>query len=426
MNKIWIVVQREYVQRVKTKAFVVGTVLGPLLMIGYILFVFFIARLESGELRRIAIVAGEEQVAARVREILAPQDSKERAKFEIRLYSRQGKSKEELVRELNAQVNAEELDAFVYLEPDFLAVQEVEYYSRSVGNTTEIRALRQALSDIRTERRLGAEGLDPQRIREMIKPLQMKTIKVSEEGAREETASQLAVGFVAVFIQYMMIVMYGMAVMRGVIEEKGSRMVEVILSSLRPFQYMIGKIVGVGAAGLTQVLVWTVSGLLLSLYGGALYLAFMGSGAAQADLPTLPFSVLWALLLYFFLGYFLYATLYAAIGSAVNSEQEAQNLQMPVTILVVLPMLLLGFVMRAPDSQLATTLSLVPLFTPVLMLMRICILTPPAWQIGLSIVLTLAFTLLLVWAASRIYRVGILMYGKKPTIPELLRWLRQS
>lgn len=425
MNKTFIIVKREYLQRVKTKGFLISTILGPLLMVGYVFFVFFITRLESGELRTIGIVHNQEEVALAVREKLSAEGGREAEKYKIEFYARDGKPKESVLKELNERLENKKMQAYVYLPANFISGGNAEYYSRTTTNFPEIRALRRALSEIRTEARLRSRGLDPAEIRELTRSLEMRTIRVSKEGTKEGGESQVMVGFVFVFITYMVVLLYGIAVMRGVIEEKTSRMVEVILSSVKPFQYMFGKVVGVGAAGLTQVLVWSLSALILSLYGGALYMAVM-KGSASANLPTVPVPLLGFFVIYFLLGYFLYATLYAAIGSAVNTEQEAQNMQIPVTLFLVLPMLMIGFIMKAPDSSTATILSLIPLLTPTLMILRMSLLMPPAWQIALSLVLTVAFNLLLIWMAARIYRVGILMYGKRPTIPELLKWVRQS
>jgi len=195
--------------------------------------------------------------------------------------------------------------------------------------------------------------------------------------------------------------------------------VEVVLSSLKPFQLMLGKILGIGAVGLTQFSIWALFGLAASQYSRSLIPA--GSGFSLVRIPAYIFVYF---VVFFILGYFLYATFYAAVGSMVNSEKEAQQLVMPITMFLILPLLLLVFVIRSPDSSLSVFLSLIPLFTPIIMMLRIAVLLPPFIQVGGSIVLLVLAILLMVWLASKIYRVGILMYGKPPKFAEIVKWIR--
>ena len=217
----------------------------------------------------------------------------------------------------------------------------------------------------------------------------------------------------------MAILIYGQVIMRGVIEEKSSRVVEVVLSSLRPFQLMMGKILGIGAVGLTQFSIWTLFGIGASIYSTS----FIPAGAGFS-MPSIPAHVFVYFVVFFILGYFLFGTLFAAIGSMVNSEKEAQQLVMPVTMFLIIPIMLMIFIIRAPDSSLAVFLSFIPFFAPILMFLRITVLLPPFGQIGASIVILILTILLMVWLTAKIYRVGILMYGKRPKFAEIVRWIR--
>jgi len=217
------------------------------------------------------------------------------------------------------------------------------------------------------------------------------------------------------------VIMWGQVVMTSVIEEKTSRVVEVMVSSIPSVQLFAGKLLGVGAAGLTQFLVWAAA------------LALIGMSAAGAAgtlagfrLPEAGPLVLVAFVVYFLLGYFFYAALFAGIGAAVNTAQEAQTLVFPVFMPLVLGTMCFPLVLQSPDSPLSTALSLFPPLTPLLMFLRITVLTPPWWQIALSVALTGLSIAGVVWLAARIHRVGILMYGKRPTFPEMLRWVRHS
>jgi ABC-2 type transport system permease protein len=219
---------------------------------------------------------------------------------------------------------------------------------------------------------------------------------------------------------YTAVFMWGQALMTSVIEEKTNRVVEVMVSSVSPGTLLGGKLLGVGAAGLAQFMAWALTMGLIGLYVGS------GAVAGGAAVPEVSLTVLVAFVTFFLLGFFLYGSLYAAVGAAVNSMQEAQNLILPMMAPVILAMMFFPMVVRSPDSTLAVTLSLIPLLSPLLMFLRISVLTPPLWQVALSVVLTGLTIWGVVWVAARIYRVGILMYGKRPTFPEIVRWVRTA
>ena len=183
---------------------------------------------------------------------------------------------------------------------------------------------------------------------------------------------------------------------------------------------MVGKLIGIGLVGLTQIGIWALSTALLSWFGATMF------AAQGAKMPSVPMSLLVYFVLFFVLGFFLYATLYAAVGAIVSSEEDAQQVQFPVTMLLVVPMMIFGLVMSNPNSTSSIVLSMVPFFAPTLMMLRIAVINPPVWQVILSMVIMLATIAGLLWLSAKIYRVGILMYGKRPSIAELGRWLRYS
>jgi ABC-2 type transport system permease protein len=221
-------------------------------------------------------------------------------------------------------------------------------------------------------------------------------------------------------ILYVSVLMWGQMVMMGVIEEKNSRVVEMVVSSVTPVRLLAGKLLGIGAAGLTQYMIWALSGAALLAYGAPMM------AASQKMVPEVTPLVGISFVVFFLLGFFLYSLLYAAVGAAVNSVQEAQSLIQPVILPQILAIMFLYVVIQSPGSGLSVALSLIPFTAPTLMFLRIVVLTPPWWQIALSIVLCLATIAALTWVVARIYRVGILMYGKKPTLPEILRWVRTA
>ena len=225
------------------------------------------------------------------------------------------------------------------------------------------------------------------------------------------------------FSVFQALTLYGSFVMRGIIEDKNSRVIEIVVSSVKPFQLMAGKIIGIGAVSLTQLIIWAVLITLASVYG-LFIVKQLNPGISAMPLPSISIWIYLSFMIYFILGYFLYATLYAAIGSMANSESEAQSLQAPVAIFLVISFLLMFTVFENSDGSLATILSLIPFFSPILMFYRVSVHSAPIAQVIISIVFLLATIWGAIWVTGRIFRVGILMYGKRPTLPELMKWIR--
>ena len=217
--------------------------------------------------------------------------------------------------------------------------------------------------------------------------------------------------------------LYGATMLRAAVAEKASKTVEIILSSMRPWQLMLGKILGVGAVGLTQIAVWVSAATLLLLYAASAQ-AFAGVEFMR-NLP-LGFDTAALFLGLCLTGYFLYGGMYASVGAIASSEQEASQLQLPVTLLVIVPVLVIPIVLETPGSSTAVALSWIPFFTPVLFIARYVLGAVSYWELPLVFVLQLLTILCVAWLGGRIYRVGLLMTGKRPTLPELLRWIRHG
>jgi ABC-2 type transport system permease protein len=270
---------------------------------------------------------------------------------------------------------------------------------------------------------------------------QLVTRKLTEQG--EETQDTLAlfmIGYIMCFVIYGAMFGYGAIIMRSVIEEKTSRIIEVITSSVKPFELLMGKVLGVGALGLTQFLIWSVSasGLLaLAVPVTALVLGDSATvpvnsvNAQTAATSELPFEIptigaeLWiTFILFFLLGYLMYSALFAAVGSAVDSESDTQQLMLPIMLPIILPMLFLGRVAQDPDSSFSVITSIIPFFSPMLMPVRVAMTDVPTWEYFSAIALMTGTFIGLIWVSSRIYRVGILMYGKKASFKEMAKWIR--
>jgi ABC-2 type transport system permease protein len=325
---------------------------------------------------------------------------------------------------LNEDVQKERIKAYIILDQNTLDKGAAEWRAQSVKADLVMReTVAGYLTRAATKERLKDRGVDPKiydaaRVRVDLDPHEAK--EVENKDASKNAGFNLAVSGIFFFLIYLSIFVYGAFIMRGVLEEKNNRIVEVIVSSVRPTDLMLGKILGIGLVGLTQYAVWGLLAAAMALPGAA---AVMGM---TEGMPTIPLLTIVAFVVFFLLGYFLYSSLYAALAAPFNTEQEAQQFVMIPGMMLILTSTTWFFAFNSPNGTLATSLSLFPFTAPLMMFMRISVQPPPAWQIALSVGLMLVAIWVMAWLAGRIYRVGILMYGKKPTLPEIFRWARQA
>jgi ABC-2 type transport system permease protein len=418
MRRLWVLVRREYIERVRTKAFVIGTVLGPLLMGGMTVIPGLLMS-RGGKPLRVTVVDVGGQLAAPIEAALAGRELNGQKRFIIEPAG--PGSAEEREKRCKEGVLTGRLDGYVVLPGDALDKSEATYYGKNVSNMVDLGLMNHAIEQTLIGLRLTEAGIPPERVKEVTHGLNMKRIRVTDTGEREDRGASTILAVVLMMILYATVLMWGQMLLTSVIEEKTSRVVEVMASAVPPFHLLVGKLLGVGAAGMTQFLVWALSLFAISL-GGAGMMVAMGGG----KLPEISLLLLVGLVVYFVLGFLLYSAMFAAVGASVNTSQEAQGLAFPVMMPLIASVMMVPMVMQGPDSPLSVVLSLIPFFTPLLMFLRIAVLTPPMWQIALSIVLTGLTIAGVLWVAARIYRVGILMYGKRPTFPEILRWVRRS
>jgi ABC-2 type transport system permease protein len=408
------VARREYVERVRSKAFVIGTVLGPLLLAGAMLGPGLLMSTQRGQPLRVAVLDHTGELGGPVARALAARKAGGQVRFLVApaVAPTPGAS-----AALGERVRNGELDGFVEMKGTEPAEATADYYGRNVSNFMDLQLLEQAVSEAVVDHRLTGAGLPSDRVRALTRPPEFKTIQLTAQGTREDRKEAFFVSMLMLTLLYTSIAMWGAAIMNGVLEEKMSRVVEVVVSSVTPTDLFGGKLLGVGGAGLTQFVTWAGTLVVIGVYGPVLV-----GGAV----PKMGLGVLTAFVVFFVLGYFFYGALFAGLGASLNSQQEAQSL----TFLVMFP-LILGFAMfpvalSNPEGRPALVLSMIPFFTPLLMFGRISTVTPPLWQIALSIALMACSIVLAVVAAARIYRVGVLMYGKRPTFREMLKWVRSG
>jgi ABC-2 type transport system permease protein len=415
VSRLLPVVRREYLERVRSKLFVISTLIGPLLVIGITLVPALLMEQQRGKPLRLAILDETGALHAAATESLGRRKAAGEGRFEI-VPAAEG-DPAAVRQRLSADVVAGRIDGFVVLPADVAETSRAEYYGKNVSNVMDISMVDQAIEEALVRHRLKAAGLTEDKAAALTRKLELRTVRVTSSGAREDRGGTFVLAVLLMMMLYATVAMWGAAIMNGVLEEKTNRVVEVIVSSVPPSSLFWGKLLGVGAAGLTQFLFWALCMGLVAVYGA------VGSGNRMPEVSPL---LLGSFVVYFLLGYFLYGAMYAAVGSAVNTQQEAQSLAFPVMMPLVFGVMFFGVVVGSPDSRMSVVLSLIPFLTPLLMFLRISVLTPPAWQIVLSVVLMLGSIALFTWLAGRVYRVGILMYGKRPTFPEMVRWAREG
>lgn len=427
-STLWVIAQREYVQRVTSKGFIIGTLLGPVIMIALLVVpVLVMVAATDDSPRSIAVI---DQTGVLFNDLELP------VEYDLRLTDQP----QDTLREM---ITRKELDALLMLPPTLLSGSgSAEYFSRGGGGIVLATRIQEAVNRAVRHQRVLRAGVPEEVLRILGEDVGIRMVKITDKGEEADAAAALAgIGYTMGFVIYICMFIYGAFVMRGVIEEKTNRIAELIASSARPFQLMMGKVLGIGAMGLTQFLTWCILGMAIMAFGGTLAAMFIdpaehgltGSTDQQAVLdaagitiPQIPFSSFVLFVLFFIGGYLLYASLFAAVGSAVEQESDAQQFVLPIAAPIIIPMLLIVHVIEAPNSALSFWLSMVPFFSPILMVVRVAATEVPFWQSALSLLLLAGAFVLSIWVCSRIYRVGILMYGKKPTFMELARWLRED
>ena len=446
MNKIFLVIQREYLTRVKKKSFIIMTLLAPVLIAGLIMIPAWIMTREDTDEKKIAVVGeGAELFMGKI-------PSTKAIKFEYRT-----DADPEIMK---TSFKDEGYYGVLYISPKVTYIPNtIRLYSQKQPTLETTMHISNAIEKEIERKKLESYNIhDIDKIlKEVESSVKMQTIIITDEGAEKKTSTGLAMGiaYISGLLIYMLTFIFGAQVMRGVIEEKTSRIVEVLISSVRPFQLMMGKILGIALVGLTQFVLWIVLTLVIVGVAQTVFLADVASipdnpvvenimsasdsplGELQANQPELNElqtilesikSMNWPLiigsfLIYFLGGYLLYASLFAAVGSAVDNETDTQQFMIPITVPLLLGLFVAMGAFQNPDSSLVFWCSFIPFTSPMVMMARIPF-GVPAWEIVVSMVLLILTFIGTAWLAARIYRIGILMYGKKPTYKEMLKWLR--
>jgi ABC-2 type transport system permease protein len=433
MRNVWLIAHREYIERVRTRGFLVTTIMIPVIMVTFIFGSMFLGAKGTTDIH-IAVVSSDTQLALDLQDELLRQQEQ---RAEIQLQPDGSKAKPSALTrqpeiivdaidpgpvtrsELDQSLDSGDIDGYLWITPASApgGRPTFAFTPRSSRQASIKNTIASALDKVLIREQLAHRGIVAADADTMLQPVQIVASRKPQQ--KDNTSAEISVS-VLFFVMYLVIMLYGMNVARSIIEEKTSRIFEVMLATIRPEAMMAGKIIGVGSVGLTQVGIWLSAGLVLA---GA-FLAFHLGG--DSFYFSLTLSQIIFFFVYFILGYLFYASIAAGLGAMTNSEQELQQLN----LFLVMPLLLcfgvLGPLLTKPDSTLARVLALIPPFTPLLMYFRVSLGHPAVWEVVLSLVLTSASICGLIWITSRIYRIGVLMYGKRPNLLEILRWLKYS
>jgi ABC-2 type transport system permease protein len=439
MRNTWLIIQREYLERVRQRSFLVLTLLLPAIIVGAFVIPSKLSRMKNSKTQRLVVVTSTPQFGEIVRQQLVAStkpgeeasadadkdkdkekdvddDDKPSRDYAIEVDSNSSELERTALRN---RVTSGDIDGYLWLSDDAVAARKVTYYGRETGGFIEKSWLRGQLDRAILLEELAQRGVGGAQADELLKPVKLETMHL--EAGRETKANDRGAFFavlIMVMLLYMAVIFYGVSVMRAVLEEKNSRVMEVMLSSATSTELMAGKLIGVGAVGLTQIGIWIVM-------AGVYALPALAASASTGEIRIAPLTLA-AFALFFLFGYFLYSSIYAAVGAVITSEQEGQQLQFIILLPLIVAVFMMGPVMRAPDSPVAVWTSMVPFFSPVLMYVRIAVQPPPVWQIALSLVLLVVTIAGILILCARIYRIGILMYGKRPTLPEIVKWLKYA
>jgi len=443
MNKIKLIILREYLTRVKKKSFVVMTILGPILFAALMIVPAWLASMEDTDIKNIAVI---DESGVFINKI----ESTDYLKFEY--------ITDKTVNDIRHNFKESGYYAVLQIMPSITYEPSAVhlYSSKQPGFAVKSYIAGTMEKELRNQK-LRAQGIDEDVLKSIKSDVSIRTIQWDEDGEDKESSTEIAmaVGYIGGFMIYFFIFMFGAQVMRGVIEEKTSRIVEIIVSSARPFQLLMGKIVGVAMVGLTQFLLWIVLTLLIITGVKTVMFPNLGTKNAQEvvaqdlfeqqnvvpaeNIPaqdmneltsilnaakSVDFGVLIGSFIFFFLGgYLLYGSLFAAIGAAVDNETDTQQFMLPITIPLIFGMIVMMNAVQTPESPIAFWFSIIPFTSPIVMMVRIPF-GVPYWELALSMALLVLTFIGTTWMAGKIYRTGILMYGKKVNYKELWKWLR--
>lgn len=438
MGKLIAIIRREYLERVRTKWFIIATLLGPVMFLALtVLPVLFVTRTKASVGSSNITIIDATGIALGARVVEAMHDSTNVKPVISVVAPSELAAAESLATKA---VMDESRQGYLILDSTTLQGRTSRYTGRNTSTVPDMRRISDAVEKAVLATRLEHEGISAARIDSLTKvDIRLEKTQLSNRGRERSGVGSSIVGLLVAFLLYIVLLLYGQTVLRSVIEEKTTRVAEVVISSVRPEILLAGKIIGIGGVAVTQLGVWVASSfwigtnvapMLIKKNASTMSAAAADSAARSAEifssLPSFSLGLIVALLLFFVLGYVFYSCLYAAVGSTVNSESEAQQAATPVAMLLIISAIFIQPVALAPQSTLASVMSMLPFSAPIMMPMRMSLISVPAWEVAVSLIGMAVACVAAIWFSARIYRVGLLMYGKRPSMRELFKWLRYS
>ena len=436
--KLLAIIKKEYREIVKKKTFIISTILTPLIMAAFMFLPVLLMKMGKGE-KTIQVadysgfiykkLAQSEKLPAPGKntapaaknssqgDLFKKNSMAEGGKLKFKEIATAGAAAAELLKRNIDAIREKKIDGFLVIPATIKKDRQLMYYSANISDFETNKFIEATVRTIISQQILIDKQIDPQIVNEATRDVDFTTIKVKKEGTSKSSAGiEYTMSLFMLAILFSILMGYGQLIMRSVLEEKNSRIIEILISSTDTGRIFYGKIIGIGLAGLTQVAIWC-------LFGAALVGKFsMGLDSGILNFLTLEIGIYFVV--FFLLGFFMYAILFSIVEAAVNTDQEAQQFAAPISYLLIIPFIMCIMVTQSPNSPVAVISSFIPLFTPTLMFMRITVSPPAFLQIMLAIFFSCAFICFLAWLGAKIFRVGILMYGKKPSLGEILRWIR--
>jgi ABC-2 type transport system permease protein len=424
MAKLWAIIKREYLERVRSKWFLIATFFGPIFFSAIIIVPAWLAsrsKATSDIYNTTILDATTTGFGHRLAINIAGDSTKKDRMPEVRLVAPSALTQAESTATHSVMQN--EKTGYLVVDQQTLAGESARYAGRNATSIADMAQIKSAIRETILASRLEKVGLDNSRMKEItFIPLDFSTERITEKGRAGSGMASVMFGFAIGFLLYLSIVIYGQTIMSGVLEEKTTRVAEVVMSSVPTDTLLAGKVLGVGAVGLTQQILWVVTTYVL-LQLRAPIMAKLGAPAMNFTLPDISLGAGLIFLLFFLLGFIFYSSLYAAVGSSVNSESEARQAASPLMIMIVSTAVFIQPVLLNPTGTAAKVLSLVPFSSPIIMPIRMAVTGVPPLELTASLVFLAIGCAAALWLASRIYRVGLLMYGKRPTMREMVKWV---
>ncbi|MCK9409815.1 MAG: ABC transporter permease [Bacteriovoracaceae bacterium] len=415
MNKILTVATWEFIEKVRTKAFFIGLIMTPMILAIFIVIPNLLADKEDEKTKVFGVIDMTNSLTGLINSRLLEKYTIEKGvpNYQLKEIKDENKDTEHLKILATTQLASGDIEGYFILPANVLEQGKIEYRAENVGNARDQNRFSNILEEIIIERRLQANGYDAASVKKLMTDVDIKTFKVSKHGDEKESGfmETFFTGYIFIMMLMFLVLSSGQMLIRSIIEEKANRIVEVLISSCSAQELMSGKIIGLSMLGLTTVAFWV--------------LILVGVNFTT-PVPFVTVDNLMLLILYFILGYFMYVGIFIIAGSTVSTEQEAQQMTGYITIILVLPIAFAVPVMFNPDSLLVKIMSQIPLLTPTMMALRLSIQTPAWWEIVLSLVLLPLTIYSLMWVAGKVFRIGILVTGKKPSIKEIYRWLKEE